>query len=609
MQERMISRRRAELEKLYRQSSQFDDDDKPSYSAEDEPATAKKNRHRWYSCRPAFVGCAVTCLLTVGVLKADGLLPWASPFLDRVGQPISSDTMAPAPTPVLAPQPVPAAVSAANMFSRVPGLSASRSTITGFTDAASMSAAYYWTFTLTNSGAAQQEAVMRIALPPGATVSRATLWVNGVAQEAAFSTNQQVTNAYEWVKNGRQPIRRLTPVCDPLVITQDGPGHILVKAAPVEAGGKELKLRIGFTAPLRPTSEHGSLQLPHIEESNFNISNLQDVHLESQTSVVGTGGSVSVVDNPAGGFLLKGNIRPEELGSLKIRVNTRTTDTIFATRATHSVPGEFIVAKLNRSAGGVSRMSLRKTSTLPQGCKVINSEPAAARISALWAHAEIESLVKRGEIWQANEIARVHRIVSSVSGATVLERDSDYTSMGLSRDLYATTALGRSTGGSTAGGAGDGMVAQNSRAMFSMPKAPTPQAASPPSFDKVQLAVPEMEATSIPGFAPDMAPRRKHRKSSATSQPTPMRPNMTAPRPVPMRYSRSRPVPTPSAENDVEIIFEDSAQESANSTTSETTWSDAETTSNLFLVGGALAVLLGAFYLLRSKLSGLQKKD
>lgn len=640
---RITSRKREQLERIYRTDSDFDDfefegdeDLEPyvgaprtrgyrNYDRQDRNRERERDYYRressngsnerresepkWYSCRPVLIGCALTCLITVGMTKGDQLGPWLSSTAQSTTAQVTGFFTPTGPQqPMMISAPRTAPVRASNQFTRIPGLSASRSTITGFTDAESMSAAYYWTFTLTNSGQAQQEAIMRIAVPPGATISRATLWVNGIAQEAAFSTTAQVNRAYEWVRNGRQIIRPVM-MHDPLVITQESPGHILVKAAPVEAGGQELKLRIGFTAPLRPNTGKGSLQLPHIEESNFNISNLQDVHLESVSSVTANESAVTSVDNPAGGFLLRGNIRPEELGSLKVDVDLQGATKLFATRATHSAPGNYILARVNdTSTNGQTSISLRKASTLPKTYRLIRSEAAAARLSALWAHAEIESLVRRGETWQADELARVHRIVSSISGATVLELDSDYASMGLNRDLYATSGIGRSAG-ATAGGSGTGDGAQSpsfeekslDRATFqqSAPSAAAPMPSAPrtksiqrrfASSMSPQPAAPIMMPSPSPVPTPMPMPAPKPSPSAQVARP--LRASSIAP------STRSRAIPAPTAESDVNIVFSDTTP---GATPTNILQHSTEQNSGLLAVGGIVALLAAGFLLLKGK--------
>ncbi|MBX9722317.1 MAG: hypothetical protein K2X81_13030, partial [Candidatus Obscuribacterales bacterium] len=182
-------------------------------------ASERNNRH-WSSCSPVLLGCALTCIVTAGLVKGPELVPgisaWLAPAQPTFNQPIRTPNFTTAPM----------VVDTTNSMNRIPGLTAAKSTITGFADSSSMTAAYYWTLQVSNSGQQNQEARMRIVLPAGVTLSRATLWVNGVPQEASFSTTEQVTAAYNWVRDGREKHRFLSH--DPLVINQESPGHLLV---------------------------------------------------------------------------------------------------------------------------------------------------------------------------------------------------------------------------------------------------------------------------------------------------------------------------------------------------------------------------------------------
>ncbi|HNN63256.1 MAG TPA: hypothetical protein PKH78_09460, partial [Candidatus Obscuribacter sp.] len=66
---------------------------------------------------------------------------------------------------------------------KVPGLSLSKSQMSGLIDSETLSASVDWTMTFHNSSAASQEARGEITVPEGAAVSRVTLWVNGQPQE------------------------------------------------------------------------------------------------------------------------------------------------------------------------------------------------------------------------------------------------------------------------------------------------------------------------------------------------------------------------------------------------------------------------------------------
>jgi hypothetical protein len=126
-----------------------------------------------------------------------------------------------------------------------------------------------WTMVFRNEAMAQCEARAQIALPPGGVVSRATLWVNGEPQEAAFGAAGQVRAAYQEVA----VVQRR----DPLLVTWAANGRVLLQCFPVPSHG-EMKVRLGISAPLIPTSdEAAALRLPCFAERNFNVT-AADIH-------------------------------------------------------------------------------------------------------------------------------------------------------------------------------------------------------------------------------------------------------------------------------------------------------------------------------------------
>lgn len=119
-----------------------------------------------------------------------------------------------------------------------------------------------WTALFDNSGEVAREARLILALPPGAVASRATLWVNGVPREASVAGRGEARAAYENVVRASR---------DPLLVTTDGAGRLLVQAFPVLPRAS-LKLRIGITVPLEIGPEGGrGFALPAIAERNFEL--------------------------------------------------------------------------------------------------------------------------------------------------------------------------------------------------------------------------------------------------------------------------------------------------------------------------------------------------
>ncbi|WP_224242995.1 VIT domain-containing protein [Hyalangium gracile] len=146
---------------------------------------------------------------------------------------------------------------------RVPGLSLVSSEMKGAVDGDAALAYLEWTMSFEMTATGQAEARTQVALPPGAVVSRVTLYIDGQEREAAFSSTKQVRAAYQKVVHARR---------DPLLITQKGKDRIQVQCFPI-VKGPPMKIKIGITAPLAPRDEgrFASLPLPTLAERNFHI--------------------------------------------------------------------------------------------------------------------------------------------------------------------------------------------------------------------------------------------------------------------------------------------------------------------------------------------------
>lgn len=134
-------------------------------------------------------------------------------------------------------------------------LTVQHSQIDGSIDPAAQLGYLQWTMVFQNRDLVQQEARALVQLPPGAVVSRVTLWVNGEEREAAFGRKDHVQQAYEQVVAARR---------DPLLVTSAGPGRVQVRCFPVPPQG-EMRIRLGITMPV----EDARLRLPSFIEKNF----------------------------------------------------------------------------------------------------------------------------------------------------------------------------------------------------------------------------------------------------------------------------------------------------------------------------------------------------
>ncbi len=152
-------------------------------------------------------------------------------------------------------------VGGSEVGARIRGLSMQSSRMDWHVDADSALAHGEWTLEFHNQHRNAQEARCQMLLPPGACVSRLTLWINGEPREAAFGARSQVTQAY-----------RQTAVVerrDPVLVNMAGPDRVLTQCFPVPPNGS-MKIRLGITAPLDAQAP-AALFMPLIVERNFII--------------------------------------------------------------------------------------------------------------------------------------------------------------------------------------------------------------------------------------------------------------------------------------------------------------------------------------------------
>jgi Vault protein inter-alpha-trypsin domain len=164
-----------------------------------------------------------------------------------------------------------------------------------------------WTFSLKNKNQYRAlEGFTQIQLPPNAVVSRLTLWVNGVEEEAAFAERNRVTNAYEQVTAKKR---------DPVLVTTAGRDRINLKCFPIPQNGGEMKMKIGITFPLILEDEkNGLIRLPYFRDKNFQIpaETKHVVWLESKRELQ-TANQNLKLESKDNVFAVRGNVADKEL--------------------------------------------------------------------------------------------------------------------------------------------------------------------------------------------------------------------------------------------------------------------------------------------------------
>ena len=186
------------------------------------------------------------------------------------------------------------------------GLTLLHSALDGSIDADGGVGFLEWTFAFRNDSDWAKEARAEIQLPPGAVVSRATLWVGDEERQAVFS-NRQELDAFSPTDSRKR---------DNLLVTTAGRDRILVQAFPVPRYGGELKLRLGITVPLVLQSRHlARFLLPHFESRNFRIPDRlnHSIWVEAKRSLGSSYGGLYYSPAVDGRFIVSGHVSNKDL--------------------------------------------------------------------------------------------------------------------------------------------------------------------------------------------------------------------------------------------------------------------------------------------------------
>lgn len=201
------------------------------------------------------------------------------------------------------------ALGGERVSARIRNLTLAQSRLDGRVDTASGIAYLEWTLEFRNASKTQREARALIELPPGAVVSRVTLWINGEPCEAAFGGRSQTRRAYQQIA-----VRQRR---DPVLVTTAGPDRVLLQCFPVPVDGA-MKTRIGISVPLvvpDATQAEAALRLPIFVEQNFTAP--ADLHttvwLESDQPAVGGAATPLQVSN-SDPFSIRGKIPANAAG-------------------------------------------------------------------------------------------------------------------------------------------------------------------------------------------------------------------------------------------------------------------------------------------------------
>lgn len=206
---------------------------------------------------------------------------------------------------------------------RIRGLSMQSSRMDWHVDADSALAHGEWTLEFHNRHRNAQEARCQMLLPPGACVSRLTLWIDGEPREAAFGARSQVTQAY------RQTV--VVDRRDPVLVNIAGPDRVLTQCFPVPPGGS-MKIRLGITAPLDAQAP-AALFMPLIVERNFSMpeGTRHAVWVQSPQPLEVAASAKSAAATENGAWTWQGDVPQAELAKLHFAVKQTPLPKVWTT--------------------------------------------------------------------------------------------------------------------------------------------------------------------------------------------------------------------------------------------------------------------------------------
>ena len=190
------------------------------------------------------------------------------------------------------------------------------SRLDGTVDADAAHAYFEWTLTFRNEQEFADEARAQLQLPPGAVVSRLTLWVNGEEREAAFASRADTREAYEGVVRRQQ---------DPVLVTTSGADHALIQCFPVPSYG-EMKTRVGITVPLvLDDNDSAVVVLPRIAERNFAVACDHNVWIDTHAKTLAAPPDLEAGEQGEEGPYLRGALPDAVLADLSTSIRVART--------------------------------------------------------------------------------------------------------------------------------------------------------------------------------------------------------------------------------------------------------------------------------------------
>ena len=203
---------------------------------------------------------------------------------------------------------------------QVPGLSLVRSSMDGVMHPNTLTSTVTWTFVFKNNGDRPQQALGEIGLPPGAVMTKLTVWQNGEAQDGTVAASGKAEGFID-------PRWRHIGMGGPAIISDLGHGRALLRCSSVRPD-EETKVAVTAVMPLKPEAlSKASLALPTFIASNFAIE--EDGHtlrLRSDSPISTRMQSMQMKNTGTGQNMLSGALSDKQLTSNSLIVNVQRDD-------------------------------------------------------------------------------------------------------------------------------------------------------------------------------------------------------------------------------------------------------------------------------------------
>lgn len=218
------------------------------------------------------------------------------------------------------------------------GLSVSNSTITGTLNPDAGLASLDWTFTFENASRHAREARAKIVLPPGAVVTRATMWLNDLEKETTIMPRNLARATYQAAVTSHKR--------DPLLVSMANQDTILVQCYPVMKD-ELTKIRLHIVAPMQIDQADAALALPTFDERNFAFTVPHKVELTSTRELAMSGADLKAAGGKTG-FSLNGNVDNSLLSRFAAITKTKRNSAFNVVNdGHHDVPPMALVAPMH----------------------------------------------------------------------------------------------------------------------------------------------------------------------------------------------------------------------------------------------------------------------